>query len=136
MAKAFTKEDYHQQGVQTFKAGGTLVGRFGAGTAKTWQQRAFLAGWQEARDSSARVPVPIKALPKESKLHVVPIRPALMLAVNSVFRLPIVVIKHLDDLSYRYQFAIKERHATRYRASARRVIDRWTKRAERAASRS
>ena len=126
MAKAFTKEDYEAQGAKAFHARSTLTERFGVSKATTWQQRAFLSGWQKAHDCPIINSFPAKVLPKDSKLNVVPIRPPLKLfGVERSTDLPIPVIKHLDDLSSRYQFAVKERDATRYRASASRVASKW-----------
>lgn len=130
MAKALTKEDYEAQGAKAFQARSTLTERFGVSKATTWQQRAFLSGWQKAHDCPIINSFPAKVLPKDPKLNVVPIRPSLKLfGFEPLIDLPIPVLKHLDDLSYRYQFAVKERDATRYRESAKRVIDRWGKRA-------
>ena len=128
MAKALTKEDYEAQGAKAFHARSTLTERFGVSKATTWQQRAFLSGWQKAHDcpSINEPPTQMKKLKKDTKLGVVPIRPSLKLfGFERITDLPRPVVRHLDDLSYRYQFAIKERVASRYRASASRVASRW-----------
>ena len=59
MAKALTKEDYEAQGAKAFHARSTLTERFGVSKATTWQQRAFLSGWQKAHDSRTISATPV-----------------------------------------------------------------------------
>jgi hypothetical protein len=65
------------------------------------------------------------------KLGVVPIRQPLGLLswVNTAF-IPRPVICHLDQLSYRHQFAKLQKDADRYKRSSHRVLDRWNKKIE------
>lgn len=67
-------------------------------------------------------------MPSKSKLAVVPVRSSFGIGSKNVAFFPRPVVCHLDNLSYRHQFAVSSTDADRYQRSSDRVIARWTKR--------
>lgn len=122
MAK--TKEDYRAMGRQAAKLGQPLKSR----VATNWQQAAVIEGYDAERASWPRKQ-PDQSGPKvkEDLLHRSPVRTALGLhsLIHNFRAFPMVVLCHLDNLSFRYQFVKDEHRAKRYKRSAQACIQKW-----------